>query len=290
MTSIDYQKPLQCVLREAAKFVIWEDGNLFAFHLIDLFPSDDAGSGYWPSWVPHWHLKNDKYDVPSTLEGLFNADNGTILDVDSALGNADPDQLTLAGNFVDTVSTVSQVAKRISLDESGETLLLIQEIRNMLKNNPCSSDFRAIGATLIAGTDYEREPASEENCSNFSTWSAYVENTGELPPSLADIVKARHNYDPDTVRASEYDQEVYEGLANRRFFVTPSGSMGIGPRTMQSQDIIAILYGCRWPVALRRHREYYNILGTCYVHGIMDGEIVRKYQGEGKEAEVFVIR
>ena len=288
--SIDYQKPLQCILRDAARFAIWEEGDLFVFCHLDSFPSDDAGRGYWPSWVPHWHLKTDQYNNPSALEALFNADNGTILDVDSLLGNADPDQLTLAGDFVDTVSTVSPVAESSLLDDSGETLLLIQEIRNMLKNNPCSSDFRTIGATLIAGTNNEREHASEEDCSAFSTWSAYIENTGELPPFLADIVKARHNYDPDTVRASEYHQGVYEGLECRCFFVTDSGSMGIGPRTMRSQDIIAILYGCIWPVVLRRQGEYYNILGTCYVHGIMDGEIVRKHQSAGKKAEVFVIR
>ena len=290
MMSIDYQKSLRCVLRDAARFAIWEEGDLFVFCQLDFFPSDDPGSGYWPSWVPHWHLTIDSHDVPSILERFFNADKGTILDVDSALGNADPDQLTLAGDFVDTVSTVSLVAESNLLYEGREPLLLIQEIRNMLKNKPGSSDFRTIGATLIAGTNNEREHASEEDCSAFSTWSAYIENIGKLPPSLPDIVKARHNYDPDTVRASEYHQGVYEGLGCRRFFVTASGSMGIGPRKMRSQDIIAILHGCRWPVVLRRQGEYYNILGTCYVQGIMDGEIVRKHQSEGKKAEVFVIR
>ena len=288
--SIDYQKSLQCVLRDAARFAIWEEGDLFAFQHLDIFNSDNAGSEYWPSWAPHWHLKHDSYDVPSTLEAFFNADNGTILDVDSALGNADPDQLTLAGDLVDTVSTVSRVAERNSLNKSGETLLLIQEIRNLLKNNPCSSDFLTIGATLIAGANYEREHASEEDCSAFSTWSAYIENTEKLPPSFAKIEKDRQNYDPNTIRASEYNQNVYEGLGCRRFFVTASGSMGIGPRKMRSQDIITILYGCMWPVVLRRQGEYYNILGTCYVHGIMYGEIVRKHQSEGKKAEVFVIR
>lgn len=46
----------------------------------------------------------------------------------------------------------------------------------------------------------------------------------------------------------------------------------MGPADTRRGDIIAILFDCHVPVLLRQNGLYYEFVGTCYVHGIMQGE------------------
>ena len=72
---------------------------------------------------------------------------------------------------------------------------------------------------------------------------------------------------------------------HRRFFVTKGGYMGIGTSRIAKGDIIAVFEAATMPSILRpaadangpdgrqsQSTKCYLILGTCYVHGIMDGE------------------
>jgi hypothetical protein len=77
---------------------------------------------------------------------------------------------------------------------------------------------------------------------------------------------------------------------NRRFFSTRNGRHGLGPSEMLQGDIVAVLYGDRWPFLLRPvGDEYYRMIGICYVEGIMFGEAVRESQANDGEDEVFNI-
>ena len=60
----------------------------------------------------------------------------------------------------------------------------------------------------------------------------------------------------------------------------------------QENDIICILYGCSVPVVLRKQEvegeSFWELVGECYVHGMMDGEAMEEQ--ETKKAEEFEIR
>lgn len=77
----------------------------------------------------------------------------------------------------------------------------------------------------------------------------------------------------------------------RRFFVTKSGSIDIGPMALEEGDVIVVLEGGHLSFILRRaeHRgsDFYNMIGPAYVHEIMDGEAVHNHLAQGKEFEVF---
>ena len=61
----------------------------------------------------------------------------------------------------------------------------------------------------------------------------------------------------------------------------------------QENNIICILYGCSFPVVLRKQEvkgEYLcELFGECYVHGMMDGEAIEQGK-DTKETEEFEIR
>lgn len=76
----------------------------------------------------------------------------------------------------------------------------------------------------------------------------------------------------------------------RCFFVTRNGWLGIGPKTMEVGDEIAVFFYCPTPYALRRKADMYEFVGETYVHGLMYGEALRMLEkGEVKE-QSYVIR
>ena len=67
----------------------------------------------------------------------------------------------------------------------------------------------------------------------------------------------------------------------RKFLLCAKGDwIGLAPMAAHVGDVICILHGCSVPVLLRRNSDYgteriwWNVVGECYVHGIMDGEAV----------------
>ncbi|KAK3368839.1 heterokaryon incompatibility protein-domain-containing protein [Lasiosphaeria ovina] len=61
---------------------------------------------------------------------------------------------------------------------------------------------------------------------------------------------------------------------DRRIFITTGGYLGIGPRTLEEGDTVCILFGAPAPFLVRKVAcsDSYQLIGECYLHGIMDGE------------------
>jgi hypothetical protein len=91
-----------------------------------------------------------------------------------------------------------------------------------------------------------------------------------------------------------YDNCILYAGHFRRYFelnaVDTKGANGLGPTYMRSNDVVAILYGCSWPVVLRPRGEFYQFIEVCYFPGIMDGEAVQKHIESGAEDVVFNIQ
>ncbi|KAH7133333.1 heterokaryon incompatibility protein-domain-containing protein [Dactylonectria estremocensis] len=75
----------------------------------------------------------------------------------------------------------------------------------------------------------------------------------------------------------------------RKFGVTTSGLFFIGPEMMERGDVIVVLYGAKTPIALRRRPEGdgWTLVGECYVHGIMDGEVLEDDELEEEEFTIL---
>ncbi|KAK0622759.1 heterokaryon incompatibility protein-domain-containing protein [Immersiella caudata] len=58
-----------------------------------------------------------------------------------------------------------------------------------------------------------------------------------------------------------------------RLVETESGRIGICPSTVMAGDIVCVLLGSGMPSILRRVREHYLHIGTCFFSGIMNGEV-----------------
>ena len=63
-----------------------------------------------------------------------------------------------------------------------------------------------------------------------------------------------------------------ETVRSRAFFTTDSRYLGFGPKCTAAGDQIFLLIGSDVPFILRQAGEKFELVGACYVHGIMYGE------------------
>jgi len=77
----------------------------------------------------------------------------------------------------------------------------------------------------------------------------------------------------------------------RRVFVTQTGMLGLGPPATAEGDIVVVLFGGTVPFVLRpdAEKQRYRLVGECYVHDVMDGQAVTKWEESGEPATDFHI-
>jgi len=70
--------------------------------------------------------------------------------------------------------------------------------------------------------------------------------------------------------------------ASSSFFITEKSHTGLGPARCQEGDHLAIFHGCPTPLVVRSARERiqgkptYQVVGPCYLYGMMNGEMFDK--------------
>jgi hypothetical protein len=76
----------------------------------------------------------------------------------------------------------------------------------------------------------------------------------------------------------------------RKFFVTKDGRFGLGPPVMKQGDLCCVLFGSIAPFIIRPTgiKSHYQLVGECYVHGIMRGEIIQEWERGKKQVEDIV--
>ncbi|KAI7089654.1 hypothetical protein KC356_g2306 [Hortaea werneckii] len=95
------------------------------------------------------------------------------------------------------------------------------------------------------------------------------------------LLRPDYNKSPDAV--------IRDATRNRVLFVTASGRFGVGPQTLEEDDMVVILYGCDLPAILRRcpNSDLHEFIGVAYVDGIMFGEAVEEAEARGIEDVTF---
>lgn len=90
---------------------------------------------------------------------------------------------------------------------------------------------------------------------------------------------------------SMHDMYLNRLVHGRAFFCTQHGLVGLGPGSMRVGDSVATPFGASVPFILRPTRGGLKVVGDAYVHGIMQGEMVRLHdeQPDVVPVEEFVL-
>ena len=193
-----------------------------------------------------------------------------------------------------------------------------------------------ICSTLTASVNRFREAGTKKDFSGILDLNSYLQQTHQIPPH-ADLIDEKKCFcTKSVIQASYTHYAIARAARNRRFFVTASGCTGLGPQTMQADDIVVVLFGGDLPFVLRAcpdkvaqasnesgdrksdqdidedHDSQYELdddqmvydvgddkmvsegvwemIGPCYVDGIMYGEAVQRAREDGIAPKMFHIQ
>jgi len=104
------------------------------------------------------------------------------------------------------------------------------------------------------------------------------------------LIARLRSMQPGKGKGEAFETKAKNAATGRCFFTTSKGFLGLGPRSMHVGDVVVVLFGGRVPYVLRPTDEYFRFVGECYVHGIMDGEVVRMWRDGKITAREFELR
>lgn len=123
--------------------------------------------------------------------------------------------------------------------------------------------------------DKEPKPATELGEQNVTVHEVSDAEAARILPGL--VADSAYGRDLHRDRAAEKDDEDFYGAIGttgegRVLFIDWNGLLGLGPKGLQHGDHVCIPVGGDMPWLVRPlDSGFYEFVGECYVHGIMDG-------------------
>ncbi|KAJ4180024.1 hypothetical protein NW755_012064 [Fusarium falciforme] len=206
----------------------------------------------WPSWVPDW----------SNLfctRILAKAKSSSILLPDGEyVGN---NILQAAGLIISRIESLDKTRfyrdrsnfntelQRLAKTRITGSYVNGQSLLEAFCDTICCGDFN----TPELDSDF---PVLEITMSYVESLTENAENQSSKPPTALEYHIPRHCH-------------------GRSIFWTEHGHLGLCPVGSQPGDVIAVLLGCDALLALRPNESgAYEVVGQCYVSGLMDGEAI----------------
>ncbi|KAL8688491.1 MAG: hypothetical protein Q9218_005610 [Villophora microphyllina] len=286
---VDYRKSVTELYLDVAKTILDESRDL---QLLSAVQNMAEISAKEPSWVPKWHptpeitmLASDTRWYDASLSG------STKKEISCRTGCADgPTLLHTRGILFDTVDARSVLLGSIGNLEPDHPveagLSLVQE------GPPTVEIVDALRLVMVAGLQSYSEKAAEQDEKGSRTdFLAYCLADEQLSQKTKDtLMRVYEPYSEDWGEdgdAVEYDRRAEQRCSYRRLFRTSTGRFGLGPAPAQPTDICCVLFGAHVPFVLRRCGSEYKLVGECYIHGVMRGEIVDEMlKGQGEIEDI----
>jgi hypothetical protein len=92
------------------------------------------------------------------------------------------------------------------------------------------------------------------------------------------IAEGKDSFLSSLIQSASYFDTHYSRALLQRPFRTAQGLFGLGTQALRESDSIWIVPGCRVPLIFRAVSDSprYRLVGGCYVHGFMDGEVLER--------------
>lgn len=299
----DYEASVKKVYIEAAMKAIKWTASLQLFTYISKRGTPEY---QLPSWVPDWSYQppgNDysswrsdmynQYKACSTYSLCWNVHEDEILDVDGIF-------ISKIKSLGTTLSTATYKAVYETITEWRTVCELDKDFtaKYLLTKQPMKDVFwrTVLGDTMVTpqyASSNVTDSIYRARIGDGEAFWEYVEGLEQIHKGESVDVLLK---EPKNVAMNAM---VQFSASSRRLFTTESGGLGLGPQELEVGDEIWILGGGNVPVALRKDidpalhaadREVWDgdededpfltreLVGLCYVHGIMDGEVGQVYE------------
>lgn len=159
-----------------------------------------------------------------------------------------------------------------------------------------------LGASNYADNDFGRDKLITDRLlmnlpkTGLSTDSASIAKFIHLCLGQDDSALCPWNTFGDALTYEPYRNSVFRrmiglwksSVTRYSFFYTHNGFVGCGPQSIKNSDAIYLIKGCGIPVVLRKTDSQYELLGTCFIPGLMD-EDQDRFIGENTQWERIAI-
>jgi hypothetical protein len=263
-----------------------------------------------PSWAPNWtqliQIPNVWWKVGQKGRkvlgnGLFSASSTRIAEVSFTTNCSNDDlyniySMTLRGILVDQVLEVKSLYLRSSATQPSDVyslfgtlfkeIQLLCEASEQLGYNPYSST--QLQEAMWRIPIWDHEPNLHDDTVQRATslskdrYLKLVESLDDMNNSPLRSEQKTPNTRISSTENNSIDVNIYIGYmfagSPMRPFITKRGYIGLGPITIRPDDMICIFFGAQVPHVLQRRSggcSGYTLLGQAYIHGIMDGELMR---------------
>jgi WD repeat-containing protein 55 len=240
-----------------------------------------------PSWVPDWSIPRQTTSLGylGAHHGVYEAAKGSGPQI-KRIGN----RLFIAGIVYDTISDISSPAESCLKDLPHPTSptadFVIESMRMAIEHcQPYPSNvglFDAFWHTLVAGKD---ESGILKAPSDFAEiFALLIDSATGSSPSMPEQPNRKRRLTLENLkirrpsRTFRQMQIAFEAaVKGRRFGTTRKRYIGLFPRGIRPGDQICILSGGHVPFVVRKWgtNGSFQLMGECYVHGIMDGEVMQ---------------
>ena len=282
-----YDIDARTLYRDFAAHAIVQSQELRLLEVCEM--NEPSPLGQLPSWVPTWSSTGLLFDSLTSSRDPFCAADPAI---ERARLEVQGDTLLIPGLVVDGIEAVgtqmffSGQEREQSYDDFEWTLMgvIYDESRKMIDKSisyGSSEDIKeeVRSHTLVGGryTDYRR--ADQDTNSIVKTHEWYQKHRG--------IVSVEPT-DPRCEHIMEAQRRIKPTADDRRLCLSSKGMIGWVPKKGREGDVIAVAVGSEIPLVLRpRGDEEYEVVGACYIHGIMDGEALEE---GGSKMEMTILR
>ncbi|CAL8580905.1 hypothetical protein XPA_006621 [Xanthoria parietina] len=209
-----------------------------------------------PTWVPNWGQPIDGANTGYLSIRRFYASARS-----SAVAKLiEPAyHLQVAGRRVDTIC-------RVGHNLSGTFAEVIEEILDWAPKEPHSDIYVSGGLSIVAYVEVlVRGRTSDRALGNNPCPS--IRRLSELLTQAIASAKLGNNV------AREFKDCFF---VNECLFATREGYLGVCAKGLREGDEIAVILGCDFPMVLRpRGSNQHEVVGPCFVHGLMLGEALK---------------
>ncbi|KAK0506890.1 hypothetical protein JMJ35_010590 [Cladonia borealis] len=276
----DYKKSDAEVYQDMGDVALTSMQNL---DLLAYVQHDQEISQDYPSWIPRWDQAKIRHPIQRELrfQGAHNASQGL--------------NFTCLRNSTDTILEVSGIQfDIIRMETSIDSEAWFNKDRQRLNPHPVHEFWHEQNNSFYPTGERSIDVYPEVLTTGFgkqADFSAYVLQLMKSSQHLVRDHTSIHKYISLYKQGKSGNWESWASVARvttwgHSFFITTKGYMGLGSQAIKADDMVVILAGGEVPFILRRDGEFFQLVGECYVYGIMNGEAVHNLA----KRETFRIR
>jgi hypothetical protein len=261
----------------------------------------------WPSWVPDWRLPFGRHHIRYLRSRQ--ASGNSLAKIRFLKKGRNGDLLACSGFQVDIVDGVaaqpslgyrSIQPRHVSNRYSSRMPEALQ--RTLLVDHPGANGELLLDVPWISGRDTRTSPSDSHSASEWHKLyqSSYFRKFHEFRKHNQNFCiggQSFRNFFPQSGReivdigiTLRCMRLALLSLDQRALITTRTGYLGLAPKAVRQGDVVAILLGCRCLIVLRPYsNNLFHVIGECYVHGLMDGEILRQESGKTPLEREFVL-